>query len=307
MAEPPHPTALFEAHLTVADLPASIAFYRDVVGLPVAFEVPERGAAFLWVGGRGRSMLGLWSTGAAPLGLRLHVALRVSVDHVLGACAALRDRGVTPRSFFGEETDEPSVIGWMPAAAVYFDDPDGHSIEYLAMLDGPPRPELGIVGWSDWHPADAVRIARHDGDRGALRWLFEEAEDSAAVVDASIARGEVLVALDGGETVGHLQLLAGDGGWEIANMAVAPQRRGQGVGRALVDAAITAARTGGARRLAVATAAADVGNLRFYQRCGFRLREVERDAFTPATGYPEDIVIDRITLRDRVRLDLDLP
>jgi len=31
----------------VADLDRSVAFYRDVVGLPVALEVPERGAAFL--------------------------------------------------------------------------------------------------------------------------------------------------------------------------------------------------------------------------------------------------------------------
>jgi lactoylglutathione lyase len=36
----------------------------------------------------------------------------------------------------------------MPAAAVYFRDPDGHMLEYLAMLEGPQRPELGIVGWS---------------------------------------------------------------------------------------------------------------------------------------------------------------
>ena len=52
----------------------------------------------------------------------------------------------------------------------------------------------------------------------------------------------------------------------------------------------------------VATAAADIGNLRFYQRCGFRFTAVERDAFGPATGYPEPIVIDGIPLRDRVWL-----
>ncbi len=57
---------------------------------------------------------------------------------------------VMPLSFFAEETTEPSVIGWMPAAAVYFRDPDGHLLEYLAMLDSPPSPELGIVHWSQW-------------------------------------------------------------------------------------------------------------------------------------------------------------
>jgi hypothetical protein len=33
------------------------------------------------------------------------------------------------------------------------------------------------------------------------------------------------------------------------------------------------------------------------------MRSVERDAITPATGYPPGIVIDGIPLRDRVWLD----
>jgi hypothetical protein len=45
--------------------------------------------------------------------------------------------------------------------------------------------------------------------------------------------------------------------------------------------------------------------LRFYQLLGFRLLRVERDAFTPETGYPE-IVVDGIPLRDRVWLSLTL-
>jgi hypothetical protein len=57
------------------------------------------------------------------------------------------------------------------------------------------------------------------------------------------------------------------------------------------------------RLILVATAAADIGNLRFYQRQGFRMRSVERDAFTPATGYPPGLFIDGIELRDRVWLD----
>src|SRR3954453_18964784 len=142
--------ALFESHLTVADLPRSIAFYRDVVGLELAFELPERGAAFFWVGGRGEGLLGLWSLGSAPLALSLHVAFRVTLDEVLGAGEQLSAHGVTPLSFFGEPAGEPSVIAWMPAAAVYFRDPDGHQLEYLAMLDHEPDPERGIVPWSEW-------------------------------------------------------------------------------------------------------------------------------------------------------------
>ena len=65
---------LFETHLTVGDLGRSVAFYRDVVGLPLALELPERGAAFFWIGGPGEAMLGLWSLGSAPMGISLHVA-----------------------------------------------------------------------------------------------------------------------------------------------------------------------------------------------------------------------------------------
>ena len=139
---------LFETHLTVADVPRSVAFYRDVVGLPVALELPERGAAFHWIGGPGHAMLGLWSIGSAPMAMQLHVAFEMSLPDVLAAPQRLVSEGIQPLSFFGEPTDEPSVIGWMPAAAVYFRDPDGHMLEYLTMLEGPGRPELGIVPWS---------------------------------------------------------------------------------------------------------------------------------------------------------------
>lgn len=141
---------LFEAHLPVADIPRAVAFYRDIVGLELAYEVPDRGAAFLWAGEPGGAMLGLWSLGTAPMGMLLHVAFTVGLDELRSAPSALASAGVTPLSFFGEEADEPSVIGWMPAAAVYFRDPDGHMLEYLAMLDEPPRPEVGITTWSDW-------------------------------------------------------------------------------------------------------------------------------------------------------------
>ena len=52
-----------------------------------------------------------------------------------------------------------SDLEWMPAAAVYFRDPDGHLIEYLAMLDEPACPSRGIVAWSRWASADPRLVA----------------------------------------------------------------------------------------------------------------------------------------------------
>jgi lactoylglutathione lyase len=311
MTAMPKVTGLFETHLTVSDLERSIEFYRDVVGLRPALEVPERGAAFFWIGAPGEAMLGLWSLGSAPLGLSLHIAFKASLQDVLAACDALRSNGVTPRSFFGIETTEPSVIGWMPAAAVYFRDPDGHQIEYLAMLDAPQRQDLGIIPWSEWTTAEpvteTVHVEHHAGPRSELRPLFEEAEDSAPELDAYIDAGEVLVAITGGRVVGHLQLvdIATDTS-EIKNMAVEAAHRGRGIGRKLIQAAIDLSRARGRSSLIVATAAADVQNLRFYQLAGFRMSGVQRDAFTPDVGYPAGLMIDGISLRDRVWLDLTL-
>lgn len=147
-----------------------------------------------------------------------------------------------------------------------------------------------------------------EGGREELRPLFALAEDSASRLEEYLAAGQVVVARRGGEVVGHLQLIPGKspGELEINNMAVLTEWQGHGVGSALVRAAVGLASAERARMLAVATAAADTGNLRFYQRQGFRMRTVERDAFTPATGYPEKIMIDGIELRDRVWLDLTL-
>lgn len=302
------PTGLFETHLPVADLERSSGFYSDVVGLQLAYAVPERAAAFFWIGGPGESMLGLWSSGSAPMGMRLHIAFKSSLDDVFAACARLRSAGVTPLSFFGLETTEPSVIAWMPAAAVYFEDPDGHQLEYLAMLPEAPRPELGIVPWSRWQGAQApaVEISTHRGRRDELRHLFEEAEDSAAALDAYIGDGEVLVARRGDRLLGHVQLITEGERSEIKNMAVETEHRGEGVGRRLVERALDLARTRGAATATVAAAAADTGNLRFYQRCGFRMCSIERDAFTPTTGYAAGTMIRGVELRDRVWLEAEL-
>jgi GNAT superfamily N-acetyltransferase len=82
-----------------------------------------------------------------------------------------------------------------------------------------------------------------------------------------------------------------------------PAGRGKGVGRLLVQAAAELAPAEAVTTVVVATAAADLGNLRFYQRQGFRMRSIERDAFTAATGYPPGLRIDGIELRNRVWLD----
>jgi lactoylglutathione lyase len=136
---------LFETHLTVSDLERSIAFYRDVMGLALAHRAPERHAAFMWIGAPGQGMLGLWSIHSSPMQMRLHLSFSVTMGELIAAPAKLRAAGIAPR-----DGNEPVVIGWMPAASVFFDDPDGHSLELICMLDEKPRPEMSWVPLSKW-------------------------------------------------------------------------------------------------------------------------------------------------------------
>jgi ribosomal protein S18 acetylase RimI-like enzyme len=153
-----------------------------------------------------------------------------------------------------------------------------------------------------------MRIATHRGSRAGLRHLFELADDSAQHIDAALEAGVVLTAIVGKQAIGHVQVVeaADPSTAEITSLAVLPAHQRAGVGRALAGAAIARERDLGRTTLLVATAAADTGAPRFYQRLGFRMLRVERDAFTPAEGYPAGILVDGIPLRDRVWFDLRL-
>jgi lactoylglutathione lyase len=144
---------LYETHLPVADTRASERFYVDVVGLGTAYRDPGRDIVFLWIGTDRRSMLGLWGPTTTLGGAfhRCHFAIALSLPELLVAGRRLNDLGVPTRNFAGEETAEPSVIGWMPSAQLYFRDPDGHSLEFIALLNDAPAPHF-IGPLSAWQP-----------------------------------------------------------------------------------------------------------------------------------------------------------
>jgi lactoylglutathione lyase len=141
---------LFETHLTVASLDASVTFYRRCRGpRPCALAGGAR-AAFFWVGGHGRTMLGLWETGRAPNAMRLHTAFTCELSDVVAAAARLRHAGIVPSGFDGEPVDEPVVIGWMPAVSVFFIGPGSAPAGVRGMLAETPRPDVGVVSYSVW-------------------------------------------------------------------------------------------------------------------------------------------------------------
>ncbi|BCK58117.1 GNAT family N-acetyltransferase [Nocardia wallacei] len=82
--------------------------------------------------------------------------------------------------------------------------------------------------------------------------------------------GQVLIARDGDEIVGCVALVPeGDGVFELSKMAVARQRRGRGLGRIILRAAIDYARRGGATTLFLGSNAKLADAVHLYESVGF--------------------------------------
>ena len=109
-------------------------------------------------------MLGLWgpTTSYGRDVRESHLAFAVSLAELLGVGELLRRSGVTCQDFRGDQTDEPSVIGWMPSAQLYFRDPDGHSVEFIALLDDIPEPSF-IGSLSEWRKRPNQTMQRTAG------------------------------------------------------------------------------------------------------------------------------------------------
>ena len=142
---------LYEAHLPVADTEAAQQFYIEIVGLHFALRDLTRDIVFLWSGTHRKSMLGLWGP-STTLGRefhKCHIAFNVSLPELLAAGDRLNTAGIQTQNFAGEKTTEPSVIGWMPSAQLYFRDRDGHSLEFITLLDESPLPKF-VGSLSEW-------------------------------------------------------------------------------------------------------------------------------------------------------------
>jgi ribosomal protein S18 acetylase RimI-like enzyme len=148
-------------------------------------------------------------------------------------------------------------------------------------------------------PEDAAFVRRTLSDGWGSPYIAAHGE----LIDASAL--PALVAWRGGERAGLLTYRAGDD-WEIVTLNAVVQ--GTGAGGALIDALQALAAGSGARRLWLVTTNDNTGALRFYQRRGFDLAAVHRDAVTEARRRKPSIPreADGIPIRHELELRLDL-
>lgn len=124
---------LYEAHLPVKNLGISIDFYTNL-GLKLAWRDEE--TAFFWIE-EGRSWLGLWEgdeykTSYHP-SLR-HIAFRVSYEDLKKSLEWLSSINVKPVPFGTRKSTNPFIRPYQGNASVYFNDPDGNSLELMCFV-----------------------------------------------------------------------------------------------------------------------------------------------------------------------------
>jgi len=141
---------------------------------------------------------------------------------------------------------------------------------------------------------------------GKLRELWGEGVVSRGrLLDATVLPG--FVAEGDGEPAGLLTYRIDGGDCEV--VTINAFLRGAGAGTALMEAVAAAARDAGCRRVWLITTNDNLRALRFYQRRGFRLAALHRDALARSRdlkpSIPE-IGLDGIPLRDELELELTL-
>ncbi|MGF9979658.1 VOC family protein [Viridibacillus arvi] len=141
---------VFETHINVSNYRESAVFYEKLLNIIPLYEDSNRKSKFYWVGRPGDSMLGIRENYPSPLIQRQHFAFKVDLEDISSAREYLSDLGIETTNFLGESSENLLVFPFMPAVSIYFNDPDCHSIEFLAMLEDPAKPELDIMTLQEW-------------------------------------------------------------------------------------------------------------------------------------------------------------
>ena len=131
------------------------------------------------------------------------------------------------------------------------------------------------------------------------------ADPSRELVQEYIRRGTCFVAERNGQIIGVYVLLpTRPQTVELVNIAVMPLHQGKGIGKKLLKHAIQTAKSMGYKTMEVGTGNSSIGQLAFYQKCGFRMIGIDFDFFT--RHYSEAIFENGIQCRDMIRLSRDL-
>lgn len=135
--------------------------------------------------------------------------------------------------------------------------------------------------------------------------LLLKADPSMTKIESYLRQGCSFIA----ETDNHISgiyvlLPTGPDTAEVINISVRKTDQGKGIGKKLIEHAIEQARSEGYAHLEVGTGNSSIGQIAFYQKCGFRMTSIDQDFFL--RHYKEPIYENGIQCRDMVRFYYNL-
>lgn len=127
---------LYEAHLPVRNLQKPIEFYSKL-GLELARR--DEDTAFFWIE-KEKSWVGLWEGEKHKISYHpslRHIAFRVSYEDLRERVKWLQTIEIEPVPFGKRDSIDPFVRPNQGNASVYFNDPDGNSLELMCFVGVP--------------------------------------------------------------------------------------------------------------------------------------------------------------------------
>jgi len=135
--------------------------------------------------------------------------------------------------------------------------------------------------------------------------LLLEADPSEQLIMDYVHRGQCFVAEIDQQVIGAYVLLEKTlDTIELKNIVIKDEFQGQGLGKKLLVHSIEQARKKGYQALEVGTGNSSIGQLAFYQKCGFRMIGVDLNFFI--RHYSEVIIENGIQCRDMILLRKEL-
>jgi len=129
------------------------------------------------------------------------------------------------------------------------------------------------------------------------------ADPSRKSINSYINKSRVIVSRDSNKLTGVGVISNNKDKFEIRNLSVQESHQGLGIGKRLVEELISVARNGNGKQLIVGTGNSSLGQLKFYQKCGFKYYRVIEGYFD---SYPEPIFENDLQCRDLVYLKFKL-
>lgn len=174
--------------------------------------------------------------------------------------------------------------------------------------DLPPNEARMTVTCAGHQPRDLVTVRVRTAlaaDRHDIEAICDQAlgETEIDVFDRTfdVLAGDSLIAETDGKLAGLISTAVCEGDLVVVLLTVYPQHQGQGVGAALLRAAVELARERGLPSVRAAVSNDDIPQLYFYQRHGFVLYEVALGALADRAGAAI-AGFSGIPSRDEVRL-----